>query len=72
MITRADYEEYLNEIGIPENDKWSNGGRIRPTCTQYGTWMRINDPIAFNVGYQDYIREQPDRKGRRQTDIHIN
>jgi hypothetical protein len=53
--SRTDYEEYLNELGIPEDDKHSNGGRIPDHC-DYGTWLRVNDPIAFNVGYSDYCR----------------
>ena len=57
-LTRAAYEEYLNELGIPETEKWSNGGRIPPAAIHYGTWLRSNDPIAFNVGYQDWIRER--------------
>lgn len=53
--TRIDYEQYLNEVGVPEQDKKSNGGRI-PDQRDYGTWLRINDPIAFNVGYNDWCR----------------
>jgi len=54
MKTRKDYEEYLNEIGTPEDDKKSNGGRI-PDYANYGKWVRRNDPIAFNVGFYDYV-----------------
>ncbi len=46
---RNEYEDYLNEIGVSEDDKESNGGRIPDNC-KYGTWLRENDPIAFNVG----------------------
>lgn len=52
--SKKSYENYLNEIGIPEDDKLSNGGRI-PDHAKYGTWTRKNDPIAFNVGYGEYI-----------------
>jgi hypothetical protein len=52
---KNDYEKYLNEIGIPEDDKYSNGGRIPDRC-KYGTWLRRNDPIAFNVGYFEFMR----------------
>lgn len=51
--TKKDYEEYLNEIGIPEDDKRSNGGRI-PDNSNYGTWLRKNDPIAFQVGFNEW------------------
>jgi len=55
-MTKSEYEEYLNEIGIPEDDKRSNGGRI-PDDANYGTWLRRNDSIAFEVGYQEYNRK---------------
>ena len=53
--TKHNYEIELNELGIPEDDKRSNGGRI-PDTSDYGTWLRRNDPIAFQVGYQDWKR----------------
>lgn len=53
--SRKDYEEYLNEFDIPEDDKKSNGGRI-PDSSKLGTWMRKNDPIAFNVGYHEFCK----------------
>lgn len=55
--TRLAYEEYLNESGIPEEDKVSNGGRIPASIIYYGTWLRINDPITFNARYNDWIKE---------------
>ena len=54
--SKNDYVNYLNEIGIPEDDKRSNGGRI-PDHVKYGEWIRKNDPIAFNVGYSEYSRD---------------
>jgi hypothetical protein len=54
--TRIQYEVYLNEIGTPEDDKKSNGGRI-PDHVRYGSWMRKNDQIAFEVGYGDFKRK---------------
>ena len=56
-MTRQEYQEYLTEIGTPEDDLKSNGGRI-PDTAKYGNWLRRNDPIAFNVGYQDMCRER--------------
>ena len=49
------FEEMLNEMEIPEHDKQSNGGRI---CDEdsYGSWLRENDPIAFEVAYNDENR----------------
>jgi hypothetical protein len=51
--TKSNYEKYLNEIGTPEDDKKSNGGRI-PNHSKYGNWMRKNDPIAFEVGFREF------------------
>ena len=55
MKTKKEVEEYLNEIGIPEDDKQSNGGRI-PDRSLYGSWMRRNDPIAFHCECNDLLR----------------
>jgi hypothetical protein len=50
------YINYLNEIGVPNNDKKSNGGRI-PDTAKYGNWLYKNDPIAFNSSfYNDFYR----------------
>ncbi len=51
--TKSNYEKHLNEIGTPEDDKESNGGRVPDHC-KYGNWLRKNDPIAFEVGYREY------------------
>lgn len=56
MITRQQCEEDLNEMGIPEDDKQSNGGRI-PDDAQYGAWIRRNDPVMFNVYVNEQLRE---------------
>jgi hypothetical protein len=50
---KADFERNLNELGIPEDDKKSNGGRISDHA-KYGTWLRRNDPIVFNLGFSDF------------------
>lgn len=52
--TKADLEDYLNGIPVPDHDKKSNGGRIPDTC-HYGSWLRRNDPIAFEVAYDDFL-----------------
>ena len=54
--TKQDYEIELNETGVPESDKKSNGGRI-PDYTNYGRWLRKNDPIAFECGYNEFKRQ---------------
>lgn len=51
-ITKHDYEMYLNELGVPEEYKYRNGGRVK--SRKWGEWMRLNDPIAFQVGYNEY------------------
>jgi len=51
--TRHDFEIYLDEVGIPEDDKKSNGGRI-PDRANYGAWLRKYDPIAFEVGFREW------------------
>lgn len=51
-LTKKDYEEWLNELGIPDHDLKSMGGRI-PDDANYGTWLRRNDPTAFEVGYSE-------------------
>ena len=53
--TQKAYQEYLNSFGVPNDDKKSEGGRI-PDFAKYGNWLRKNDPIAFNVGYQEWAR----------------
>ncbi len=53
MKSKKQFIEYLNEIGAPEDDLRSNGGRI-PDGAKYGNWLKKNDPIAFNVGYQEF------------------
>ena len=57
MATKQEYEEWLNELEIPFDDLKSNGGRI-PDNSKYGTWIRRNDPIAFNVGFQEFELKQ--------------
>jgi hypothetical protein len=56
-ITKNDYEAYLNETPIPDHDAKSLGGRI-PDNARYGTWLRRNDPVAFNVGYNEHLRNR--------------
>lgn len=55
--TRKEYTEWLNELPVPFEDCRSNGGRI-PDNAKLGDWTRRHDPIAFNVGFQEWTREQ--------------
>jgi chromosome segregation ATPase len=53
--SKNDYVEYLNEIGVPEEDHPENGGRVSyKFINRYGEWLRKNDPIAFEVGYREW------------------
>lgn len=54
--TKQNYEAWLNELGVPDDDKKTLGGRI-PDYAKYGSWLRRNDPIAFEVGYNDWKKE---------------
>lgn len=60
-LTKKEYEEYLNELEIPCDDLKSEGGRI-PDGSKYGTWLRRNDPIAFEVGFQDWVRDNKNKQ----------
>ena len=51
--TQKDYEDEINELGVPLDDRRSNGGRI-PDHAKYGSWLRRNDPIAFRVGFREW------------------
>ena len=48
-------EDQLNEIGAPDDDQATNGGRV-PDHMPYGTWLRENDPIAFSVYHNEQTR----------------
>jgi hypothetical protein len=62
-LTKKAYETYLNELGVPYDEKWSNGGRIKDSAKKYGTWLRNNDPVTFNVGYNEWKIDQKYRRG---------
>lgn len=49
--SKISYERYLNELGIPEDQKKSNNGQI-PDYVKYGTWLRVNDADKFEYDYQ--------------------
>lgn len=58
MRTKNDYEEYLNDLGVPESDKKSNGGLIPDRTRLYGSWLRKNDSIMFEVTYNEWKNER--------------
>lgn len=57
-MTKEKYEVYLNDIGegLPE-ESFVIGGKYRKNRNKYGTYLRLYDPIAFEVGYKEVIRE---------------
>lgn len=56
-ITKGEYRKYLNSLGVPEDDKKENGGRISwKWYHRWGDWLYQYDRIAFNVGYNDWKR----------------
>lgn len=61
-ITRKAFEKYLNEVMTDQNaDFWIIGGKIRMHAkwtNTYGTALRKYDPIAFNVGFNEWKNEQ--------------
>jgi len=56
MFTKKHYEEILNDMGTPSHDKYENGGRCK--TDHYGSWLRRNDPIAFEVAYNEYLKSE--------------
>lgn len=56
-ITKKQYEQILNEIGESfDEDKFIIGGKFRRM--KYGSALRKYDPIAFEVGYNEYVSEE--------------
>lgn len=56
METKKKYEQYLNEVGEGlSEEEFIIGGKYRRM--KYGTALRKYDPIAFEVGYQEWKRE---------------
>ena len=48
-VTKKDYEEYLNELDSSDLNLSTNKHISNP-----GTWMRKNDPIQFEAGYNKF------------------
>ncbi len=53
--TKKRYEALLNGLGECANEEdFIMGGKMRRG--KYGTMQRKYDPIAFEVGYKEYVR----------------
>jgi hypothetical protein len=58
----ADYIDHLNELPVSydyESDEWIIGGknRVHEYFERYGEALRDHDPIAFNVGLNEFEKE---------------
>ncbi len=57
--TKKDYEKHLNECSPAQgSEEWIIGGTIRMAYMwkqQYGAAIRKHDPIAFEVGYREFV-----------------
>lgn len=62
MKTKKDYEEYLNDNSPSQgSDEWIIGGVIRMSFmwqNKYGTAIRRFDPIAFEVGFNEFKNQE--------------
>lgn len=53
MKTKKEYENYLNSIGTSlSEEEFIIGGKFRRG--KYGTMLRKYDPIAFEVGFNEW------------------
>lgn len=53
--TRKNYENWLNSIAPNfDSDEWIIGGKNRNKM-QYGAALRKYDPIAFEVGFREFL-----------------
>jgi hypothetical protein len=60
--SRAQYVEHLNKIGASLSDEeFIIGGKMRNNRNKFGRYLRKYDPIAFEVGYKDYVRKNSKR-----------
>lgn len=57
-ISKGTYELYLNSTCVSKTIYKSGGGRVPDKYLyRYGKWLRRYDPIAFEVGYNDMLRD---------------
>ncbi len=54
--TKTYFIRFLNEMGCPDYDKKSKGGRI-PDWANYGRWLKNNDPSFFEARYHQWKYE---------------
>lgn len=57
--TKKAFESYLDEIGLSlSSEKWIIGGKDRSRSQHYGRMLRKYDPVAFEVGYKEWLNER--------------
>lgn len=62
LLFRQKYEASLNDLGCPHHDSPDNHGRVPYEDIHfYGTWLRLHDPIAFNIGFNEWMLENKRR-----------
>jgi hypothetical protein len=54
--TKEKYELWLNRYSQEQHEIVLADGRPSKRVKKYGTWLRKNDPISFNVGYNEWAR----------------
>jgi hypothetical protein len=58
--SKKQYENFLNSISpVQGSEEWIIGGTIRyyhMWKNQYGTAIRKFDPITFEVGFNDFLK----------------
>ena len=57
--TRKAFELYLDEIGLSlSSEEWIIGGKDRSCSQYYGRMLRKHDPVAFEVGYREWLNQK--------------
>lgn len=56
FYTMKQHEDYLNQLEAPEGTSSLSKRRIKEGG--YGTWLRRNDPIQFEVSYREQLKEK--------------
>lgn len=57
--TRKAFELYLDEIDLSlSSEEWIIGGKDRSRSLYYGRIFRKHDPIAFEVGYKEWLNRK--------------
>lgn len=57
--TKKDYVKWLNELGESlGDDEFIIAGIMRKRRDNYGQLLKDNDPVAFNLGYNEWKLNQ--------------